>query len=71
MDQYNTSTEMEIRTVYQQAIRALMGRGYNCLADLEGIVTELAARDPRLFLSIVDSLRAPTPKDSGLHPIVE
>jgi len=66
MDQYNTSsTEMENTVLYQQAIRALMGRGDSLLPNLEDIVTELAARDPRLFVSIVDGLRGPTPEEKA------
>jgi len=66
MDQYNTSsTELETKVLYQQAIRALMGRGEHRLPDLEDIVTELAARDPRLFVSIVDCLRDPTPEEKA------
>jgi len=66
MDQYNTSsTEMETKMVYQQAIRALMGRGEHRLPDLEYIVTELAALNPSLFVSIVDRLRDPTPEEKA------
>jgi len=60
MDQDNTSTAMGPTAVYQKAIRTLMGRDENRPPYPEDIVAELAARDPRLFISIVDSLRGPT-----------
>jgi len=57
MDIYTSSTEMETTALYQQAIRALMGRGANLLPDPEDITAELAARNPRLFVDIVESLK--------------
>jgi len=65
MDVYTSSTEMETRTLYQQAIRALMGRGEHLLPSPDDIVAELAALDPRLFVSIVDRLRDHGPEDKA------
>jgi len=48
---------------YQKAIRVILGKDSTDFPVCDVIVAELAARNPRLFLDIVNSLKTPDDKE--------